>query len=204
MPSSARVPPHHTAAIPTARCRHRANAEYKTSTLCAHIHNGRPFPGAAGVSSLLFNNDRASANTLLLSIKADQSITYGIVKSIQDAINRIVQAQSYGKNFHVNFLDVSPFNRKEVGEAYLKAASYGLPTISAYAASQGIGQAELDGMSYLETTVLGLQDMFRPIVSSTQVSAEDLESEAATDEGGAPRKDIGEITESGEANREAE
>ncbi len=159
---------------------------------------------AAGVSSLLFNNDKASANALLLSIKADQSITYGIVKSIQDAINRIVQAQSYGKNFHVNFLDVSPFNRKEVGEAYLKAASYGLPTISAYAASQGIGQAELDGMSYLETTVLGLQDMFRPIVSSTQVSAEDLESEAATDEGGAPRKDIGEITESGEANREAE
>ena len=37
---------------------------------------------AAGVSSLLFNNDKASANALLLSIKADQAITYGIVKSI--------------------------------------------------------------------------------------------------------------------------
>ena len=67
-------------------------------------------------------------------------MTYGIVKSIEDMVNRYIQSLPYGKNFRVNFLDVSPFNRKEVGDAYLKAASYGLPTISAYAASQGIGQ----------------------------------------------------------------
>lgn len=158
---------------------------------------------AAGVSSLLFNNEKASANALLLSIKADQAITYGIVKSIQDAVNRIIQYQSYGKNFKVNFLDVSPFNRKEAGDAYLKAASYGLPTICAYAASQGIGQAELDSMSFLETKVLGLQGMFKPIRSSAQMSSSEVESEAATDEGGAPKKGVGEITESGEENQEA-
>lgn len=157
---------------------------------------------AAGVSSLLFNNEKASANALLLSIKADQSIAYGVVKSIQDVVNRLVQAQGYGKNFTVNMLDVSPFNRKEVGEAYLKAASYGLPTISAYAASQGIGQAELDSMSFLETKVLGLQNMFQPIQSSSQMSSSDLESKGATDEGGAPTKEVGEITESGEENQE--
>lgn len=157
---------------------------------------------AAGVSSLLFNNSKASANALLLSIKADQAITFGIVKNIEAALNRYIQAQSYGKNFRVNFLDVSPFNRKEVGDAYLKAASYGLPTISAYAASQGIGQAELDGMSFLEGGVLGLQDLFRPIRSSTQMSSEDLESKGATEEGGAPKKDIGELTDSGEQTSE--
>ena len=89
-----------------------------------------------------------------------------------------------------------------MGDAYLKAASYGLPTISAYAASQGIGQAELDGMSFLEGTVLGLPDMFRPIISSTQMSSDDLDSNAATDEGGAPVKDMADLTESGEQNRE--
>ena len=157
---------------------------------------------AAGVSSLLFNNEKASANALLLSIKADQEMTYGIVKSIQDAINRILQAQGYGKNFKVNILNISTFNQKEAGEAYLKAASYGLPTISAYAASQGIGQAELDSMSFLETQVLELQKIFKPIVNSTQVSAKDLESKGATDEGGAPTKEVGEITESGEQNQE--
>lgn len=157
---------------------------------------------AAGVSSLLFNNPKASANALLLSIKADQSITYGIVKSLQDVVNRFIQSQAYGKNFKVNFLDVSPYNRKEVGDAYLKAAERGLPTISAYAASQGIGQAELDSMSYLETQVLGLQDMFKPIQSSSQMSPEDLEKKGATDEGGAPKKEVEDITESGEANQE--
>lgn len=159
---------------------------------------------AAGVSSLLFNNEKASSNALLLSIKADQAITYGIVKGIQDVVNRLVQSQSFGKNFYVNFIDVSPYNRKEMGDAYLKAASYGLPTISLYAASQGLGQAELDSMSFLETEVLGLQDMFKPIQSSTQMSSSDLESDAATDEGGAPTKDIGDISDSREANSENE
>ena len=159
---------------------------------------------AAGVSSLLFNNEKASANALLLSIKADQAITYGIVKNIQDAINRFLQSQSYGKNFKVNFLDVSPYNRKEVGDAYLKAASYGLPTISAYAASQGIGQAELDSMSFLEGSVLNLQEMFKPIQSSSQLSSASLESNAATAEGGAPTKSIGEVSDSREANAENE
>lgn len=157
---------------------------------------------AAGVSSLLFNNDKASANALLLSIKVDQSFTYGIVKRIGDALNRYLQEQPYGKYFKINFLDISPFNRKEMGDAYLKAASYGLPTISAYAASQGIGQAELDSMSFLEGQILGLQDLFRPIQSSTQMSSSDLEGNGATDEGGAPQKDIGELTDSGEQSRE--
>ena len=117
-------------------------------------------------------------------------------------INRFIQSLSYGRHFTVNFLDVSPFNRKDVGDAYLKAASYGLPTISAYAASQGIGQAELDSMSYLEGTVLHLQEMFKPIRSSTQMTTEELDGGGATDEGGAPTKDIGDLTDSGEQSAE--
>ena len=157
---------------------------------------------AAGVSSLLFNNEKASANALLLSIKADQAITYGIVKNIESAMNRFIQSLSYGKNFKMTFLDVSPYNRKEVGDALLKAATYGFPTLSAYAASQGLGQAELDAMSYLESVVLSLQDMFKPVHSSSQMSSSELESEAPTEEGGAPPKDMDELTEEGEQHRE--
>ena len=157
---------------------------------------------ASGVQSALFNNDKASANALLLSIKADQAITYGIVKSVEDAVNRFVQSQSYGKNFRVNFLDISPFNRKETGDAYLKAATYGFPTLSYYCASQGLGQAELDAMSFLETKVLGLQDMFRPVQSSSQMSS--IDGNGATDEGGAPTKDIGEVSDKREENQENE
>lgn len=159
---------------------------------------------AAGVSSLLFNNEKASANALLLSIKADQAITFGIVKSIEDMVNRYIQYQGYGKNFKVTFLDVSPYNRKEQGDAYLKAASYGLPTISLYAASQGLGQAELDSMSYLEGEVLNLVDMFKPLRNSAQMGSDEVNSEGngATPDGGAPEKDMGDLTDSGEQNRE--
>ncbi|MCD8376847.1 MAG: hypothetical protein LUD69_07875 [Oscillospiraceae bacterium] len=160
---------------------------------------------AAGVSSLLFNNESASANALLLSIKNDQSITYGIVKSIGDVINRYLWSQSYGKNFKVNMLNVSAYNSKEVGDSALKAATYGLPMISIYAASQGLGQAELDSMSFLETTVLGLQDVFRPLQSSAQMSSSDTAAaqDSPTDgEPGAPKKDVGELTDSGEQSSE--
>lgn len=154
---------------------------------------------AAGVSSLLFNNEKASAASLLLSIKADQALTFKIVKSIEDMVNRYIQSLQCGKSFKVTFLDCSRFNQKELGDAYTKAFSYGLPTISMYAASQGLGQAELDAMSYLETEVLGLQDMFRPPVNSAQMgtSADGSESER-----GAPEKDIEDLTDSGEVARE--
>ena len=112
---------------------------------------------AAGVSTLLFNNDKASSNALLLSIKADQAITYGIVKSLEGVVNRFIQSYSHGKNFKVTFLDCSPYNRKEVGEQYLKAAQYGLPTISYFCASQGVSQAEMDCMNFLEDDVLDLK-----------------------------------------------
>ncbi len=151
---------------------------------------------AAGVSSLLFNNQKASSNALLLSIKADQAITYGIVKSIEDAVNRFIQAQSYGKNFRVTFLDCSPFNRKELAEQYLKACQYGLPFISMYAATQGISQSEMDCLSFLENEVLDLTSRFKPLQSSS------TQSSGGKDEGGAPQKEPDELSDSGEQSRE--
>lgn len=154
---------------------------------------------AAGVSSLLFNNDKASAASLLLSIKADQQITFRIVKSIEDAINRFVQSKGFGKSFKVTFLDVSTFNRKEYADELIKGVQYGLPLISAYAATNGLNQAELDTMNFLEVDVLGLAEKLKPLVSSNTISAT---SNAATDEGGAPTKDDGELSDEGERTRE--
>ena len=150
---------------------------------------------SAGVSSLLFNNSKASANALLLSIKADQAITYSIVKSLESMVNRFVHRHGFGKYFKVTFLDCSPFNRKEVGDSYLKAATYGLPTLSYYAASQGLSQDDLDGMNYLEDVVLDLKSRMKPLESSNTMSA-------AQEDAGRPHKDIGELTDSGEESRE--
>lgn len=152
---------------------------------------------AAGVSSLLFNNARASSNALLLSIKADQAITYSIVKSLECMLNRFVRRHSYGRYFKVTFLDVSIFNRKEVGDAMLKAATYGLPTLSYYAASQGLAQDDLDNMNYLEDVVLNLKERLKPLKSSATMSTSDGDGEV-----GRPKSDIGELTDAGEISQE--
>lgn len=157
---------------------------------------------AAGVSSLLFNNEKASANALILSIKVDQALTYGIVKSIEDMVNRYIQYQGYGKNFKVTFLDCSPFNRENLGNAYLKACQYGIPMISYYCASQGLGQAELDAMSFLEGDVLGLVDMFDPLRNSAQTSPSQNDDIDKSEEGGRPQKSDDELSDSGEQSRE--
>ena len=152
---------------------------------------------AAGVSSLLFNNSKATSNALLLSIKADQAITYNIVKSIECVINRFIQSQSYGKNFKVTFLNCSVYNSKELGDSYLKACQYGIPMVSYYCASQGLSQADMDCMNFLEDDVLGIKSRFTPLQSSaTQSKGSD------SGEPGRPSLDTGELTDSGEASRE--
>ena len=154
---------------------------------------------AAGVSSLLFNNAKASSNALLLSIKADQALTYSIVKSIESMVNRFVHRHNFGKYFKVTFLDVSIFNRKEYGDAMLKAATYGLPTLSYYAASQGLAQDDLDGMSFLEDDVLSLKERLKPLQSSSTLSSADEEGDG---EVGRPKSDIGDLTDAGEQSQE--
>lgn len=164
---------------------------------------------ASGVSSLLFNNAKASSNALLLSIKADQAITYGIVLSITDAINRYLASRPYAKNFRLNILDISPFNRDEMLATYLKACQFGIPMVSYYCVASGLDQMAMDSMSYLETTVLNLQQRFKPLMSSTQMSSTSSSSSSSTDsptdgEAGRPTKGLGEISDSREANIEAE
>ena len=151
---------------------------------------------AAGVQSLLFNNSRASANALLLSIKVDQALTYSIVKSIECVVNRFVHRHGYGKYFKVTFLDVSPFNRKETGDAYLKACQYGIPMVSYYCASQGLMQADMDTMNFLEDTVLNIKQRFIPLRSSNTMSSSDNDP-------GRPESDMEDLTDKGEEAREA-
>lgn len=154
---------------------------------------------SAGVSSLLFSNENASANALLLSIRNDQMITYGIVKSIGDMVNRYIHAQSYGRYFQVTFLDCSPYNRKELGEQYIKGMQYGLPLISAYAATQGLVQDDLDNMAYLENDVLKLGENFKPLQSSATMSSK---TSGSNDGPGRPTSDDGDLTDDGENGRE--
>ena len=104
-----------------------------------------------------------------------------------------------GKNFKITFLDCSPFNRKECGDAYLKACQLGIPMVSYYCASQGLGQDEMDCMNFLEDDVLGIKGRFIPLQSSSTQSSSDN-----TNEPGRQEKAVDELSEAGEQTREEE
>ena len=70
-----------------------------------------------------------------------------------------------------------------------------------YCASQGLGQAEIDCMNFLENDIIGIKDIFVPLQSSSTQSSK-TESKGATDDGGRPPKDMEDLTESGEQNQE--
>ena len=59
-------------------------------------------------------------------------------------------------------------------------------------------------MNLLENEVLEIKKLFVPLSSSNTQSSNRLESEGATEEGGAPKKDIGEVSDKREENSEEE
>lgn len=150
---------------------------------------------AAGVSSLLFNSNKSSSNALLLSIKADQGLVYGIVKNIEDVINRYIQSLTYGKYFKVTILDTSPFNRDEVGGQYLKMCQVGMPMVSYLAAAYGMPQSDLSNMNFLEDDILGIKEKFMPLRSTNTMPAE-------AQDRGRPESELGDISDNGELAKE--
>lgn len=169
--------------------KHNANADIdEVAETENHLY------AAAGVSSLLFNNPKASANALALSIKVDQAVTFRLVQSIECALNRLLHTLPYGKNFSIRFLDVSWLNRKEAADSFLKACQFGLPMVSHYCATQGLTQSDMDCMNFLEDDVLGIKERFVPLRSSATMSGE----------AGAPEKPVEELSEKGEETRESE
>ena len=82
---------------------------------------------------------------------------------------------------------------------YLKACQFGLPMVSYYCASQGLSQAEMDTMNFLEDDVLDIKNRFIPLQSSSTQS-----SSSSQGDPGRPKSDIGDLSDSGEASRETE
>ena len=153
-----------------------------------HLYN------SAGVSSLLFSNAKASSNALLLSIKADQAITFHIVESLGAMLNRYLHSKPFGKNISVRFLDIGRYNRDEMAKAYLQACQYGFPFASHYAAALKMTQSEMDGLEVLENDVWNIRERFVPLRGSATMG----DAEA-----GRPTLEAGTISDSGEVSQES-
>lgn len=129
----------------------------------------------SGVPQQIFNSGNNTSTGLAKSIITDEQIAFGVLRQIERWVNRRLSKNTGAYKFHLKFLDMTVFNRKDVQDALLKAAQSSMPVINEYAASLGMSPMDLYNKAILENDVLGLHDMLRPLMSSHTQSSKDSE-----------------------------
>lgn len=153
----------------------------------------RDFWSGSGTSQLLFNTDTNTSQGLLMSIKTDEQIVFGVLTQIQRWVNRYLGYQFKDLLFNVSILPVTEFNKKEMFSMYLEAAQYGYPTKNHAAAVLGLEPIEVMNMAYFENDILKLHEKFIPLMSSHTMGAEGAAGLGGT--GGAPKKEPANVSD---------
>jgi len=152
----------------------------------------------AGVSTLLFNNEKASSTALVESMTNDYSFVLPIVRSIERWVNKKLKMLSGSNKFKLVFPDVNIYTRTKFAENLRKDMQYGLPVRTMLTSvDTGFTPADVMGMLFMENEVMKLGERMTPPVSSNTISV-------SADEGGRPTKDEDELSESGEQTRETD
>lgn len=141
---------------------------------------------AAGVSSLIFSGSSTSSRALEISGMADESLTWGVVRRIGVAINRILQKQSFAKNYRMVFLPSGRYTRDAYQKSLTSVLQYGLPVVTPLLATMGFEPLYALGLNHIESDVLKLTDRLKPLQSSNTISSADAgrpASDNVTDEG---------------------
>lgn len=159
----------------------------------------KTFWNDAGVSSVIFGNDKVTAATLKVSVTADEAMVFGLARQCERNINRLFKYWMPKYIFEIHFLDVTHYNREEKFNMYLKGAQASLPSITAACATIGISPSNMLDLNMLETEILELQEKFKPLATSYTLTGEE-------EEGGAPTQEEKgeELSDAGEQTRESE
>lgn len=164
-----------------------------TSDVDAVAQSIRDYWSHAGVSQLLFNSEKAGAQGLAMSIKVDEQEVEVLLAQVERWINRKIKLTIKKSPFKVNILNVTKSNEDEMFKRALEMATFGFPTKLLAGAIGGISPIALEGMSFFENDVLGLQDKFIPLSSAHTAGA---------NEAGAPQKKDAELSEEGSKSRD--
>ena len=108
-------------------------------------------------------------------------------------------SQNFSGRFNVPYLEhdtwYTPYTKDEKIKAIKEAATLGLPVKLQYASLIGLSPMDTYALTYLENNILNLSDNWMPLVSGYTQGA-------ATSDGGAPQKDITELSPEGLETRD--
>lgn len=149
-----------------------------------------------GISNMVFSNEKANSTALLQSLINDLSYVLPCLRSLERWLNKKLKLMSGSIKFQVVFPDISLFNRKDMIGLYRESSTLGLPTKQLFAASLGMTPSQVINMTFMENSVLGLQDIFIPLQTSYTQSGD----------GGRPTSESkGEgLTENGEISKDTD
>ena len=148
-----------------------------------------------GFSKLLFNSD--SATTLQYSIKLDESMLFALNRQVETWVTRKL-IYNFKGNFRCQLIDVTALNCKDLADQYLKAATYGIPSVVHLCAILGINQTDMMALNYLQNNMLDIANQFIPLTSSNTQSSSTKNDDSENN--GRPKTDN--PTESTVANQE--
>lgn len=151
------------------------------------------FYNASGTTSQVFSSDANNGIAILKSIMADEE---GVVLKFYNQVTRWINNElanlDRGFSFEIIFTNTTYFNQATVIDQFSKSAQYGIGK-SMYAASLGLEPRQALGMAALEKAI-NFDDMFTPLMNSHVMSGKD--GNGATDEGGIPKKNEADLTDS--------
>jgi hypothetical protein len=156
----------------------------------------RNYYNAAGVSQVLFNADKVTSSGLTKSVITDEQIVFSCLLQFERWLNRKLKNLNKKNKFRVKFLKTTNFNIDTIRDGLLKSAQYGLPVKSALAATLDLTPSSFANMIFLENEILGLQDKLIPLASAHTTSGKESN--------GAPKKNEGDLTESGDKTKETD
>lgn len=149
----------------------------------------------AGVSQFLFNSDKNTSIGLRKSIMTDEQIVFSLLRQMERWVNRKLKITYKNPMFKFSFLDSTKQNKETLQKEILDLGKYGVPVRFELGALMGYSPLSLLNKAYLESEVLGLDELFVPLSSSHTTSNKE-------DDKGRPTKDDDSISDSGQTNKD--
>ena len=111
-------------------------------------------------------------------------------------VNRFLKLLSGTVKFKIHFLDVSVFNREDKIEQYRSSMNYGIGKLE-FCAVMDIRQHDILGENYIESEIIGINELFTPMKTASTQSADEAQA-------GRPTLGDGEISDEGEETRDGD
>lgn len=145
-----------------------------------------------GVSEMLFNSDKGGSVGLKHSIQVDETVAFDFLVKIEKWSQFFIE-HNIDENCIIKFHRYTYFSQEEYIKTRKDAAALGVPVKIELATSLGYTPYEVMQNTSLEEA-LGLEQRWKPLNSSYTSSA--------SNENGAPEKDLDDLTEEGIKTKE--